>query len=87
MSASRLQNSNTTIKTTWLMVNLSFGAFQSQQHHRDNNLTRVIPLSATSCPTLSRIPRTRSQVLQFFPSEGEQGLSLIKIGFYAMIGD
>ena len=43
------------------------------------DLTNVIPLSATSCPSLSRIPSTRSQVLQFLESGEEQTWSLANI--------
>ena len=69
------------MKGTWLLPDKSDSVFWCVFQWKWHNfyLTRVIPLSATSCPTLSRIPSTRSQVLQFLLSEGRQSQVWVKI--------
>ena len=77
------------MKVTWLLPDKSDSVFHCvfQWKWHDYYLTRVIPLSATSCPTLSRIPSTRSQVLQFLLSEGRQSQVWVKNPYCLKISD
>ena len=87
MSVSLIQNSNTTIKTTW------WGWTSALEHFNHNNTTMIITWQGwfrcrRHLVRLSQGSREHGRrSCSSFHLRGKQVLSLIKIGFYAMIGD